>query len=479
MNPSLRQVVRRQSLIPPGAQILVGVSGGADSVALLCVLSDLAASMNWRLGVAHVHHGLRGKAADDDAVWVRRLAGELGWPVHVRRVRVQALAEAQAVSVEMAARQARRRFFIEQARRHGYGVVALGHTLDDQAETVLLRLTRGAGLTGLKGIEPVRQEGGLDWVHPLLGVRKAELQAWLRRRGQVWREDASNADAVYRRNRVRTELLPLLRERFNPSVDAALARTALLLQADEAVLRELAEQDGALCIEDDGAALSLAAWRGLPLARRRRVLLQWLYGGGLSEQAVTYDALARIERLAAGRAGSGRIELGAGMSVQRVYERLVIGSDDDLQGAALGPAAAVSASVPRIKLARPGETVWAEDGWHIVVRPIKGFAVPANEAVGRWPAEAYVGRAAVGRAAFYVRYWQDGDRFAPAGMQGSCKLQDLWVDRKVPAAMRRRIPLLVCRDEIVWIPGVGVARDWRVAGPEAAAWHLRIARQPA
>ena len=232
----VRACIRAHGLLPSvrkGAgpePVVVGVSGGADSVALLLALHELARSdFAATLTVAHLHHGLRETTADEDQSFVENLAKRLDLPCTADRADVRAEAERDGVGIEEAARNARRRFLIGAARRADARKVALGHTADDRAETVLFNILRGTGLEGLAALGPhtiLSPEDEIAIIRPLLDVSRAEVRAFLEARGQAWREDETNADPAFARNRLRREVLPLLREAANPKVDEALLRLA-------------------------------------------------------------------------------------------------------------------------------------------------------------------------------------------------------------------------------------------------------------
>ena len=224
---------RRERLFTPGDRVLVAVSGGPDSVALLHLLVRLAPELGLDLGVAHFDHGLRGEDSRGDAGFVADLARRLGLPCHLDRGEVRAAARRDKVSIQMAARKLRLQFFQDIRRRHGYAKLALGHTADDQVELFWLRLLRGAGLEGLKGMWPATPEG---LVRPLLAVGKAVLLAWLEQEALPYRVDVSNLSRAYLRNRVRLDLLPHLTRGYNPRLAQTIWRTQTLLQEDERLL---------------------------------------------------------------------------------------------------------------------------------------------------------------------------------------------------------------------------------------------------
>lgn len=333
--------------VPPAEPLLVGVSGGADSVALL----DALVQLGYRPHVCHLNHQWRGADSDADAEFVRQLAGQYGLPVTI---------ESRAVEKnEDAARQARFKVF----ESVGIPTVALAHTADDQVETFLMRLIRGAGMEGLAGISPDRQIGSLRVIRPLLNVSRQEVLDYLRSRDLKWREDASNADRQFLRNRIRHELLPVLERDFNPGIRDALRRTAEILRAE---------------IERD------------PVAVERRTIRQMSF-----EQV---EQLRQLTKRPEPRATEAPVKLEESFDADALGEGLV------------------------------------------------------------------------------VRTWQEGDRFQPLGMTGQKKLQDFFVDEKVPRDRRGQVPLLCAADgRIAWVVGYRIAEPFKVTA--ATKRVLRIAFQ--
>src|SRR5579872_1746674 len=313
----VQHFLHQHDLVAPGARVVAAVSGGSDSVALALLLHDLDAAGELTLaGLAHFNHQLRPNA-DADEAFVAALAASLQRPLAVDRGDVAARAKRERRSIEDAARASRHEF-LERARLElGAEAVAVGHTRDDQAETFLLRLTRGAGFRGLAGMHP--RNGRI--VRPLLACRRDELRAWLADRGAAFRDDESNADVEIPRNRVRAELLPLLRDRFNPSIvdvladEAEIARDAwswMSAAAGAAAAALVRAAEGERDIDADGLA-------ALPLALRRLVVLQALdeLAGG---RAIAFDHVEAVLRLTEGE--DARVDL-PGQRAQRIGNRIV------------------------------------------------------------------------------------------------------------------------------------------------------------
>ena len=270
----------RLAWLRPGQRLAVAVSGGSDSLALLLLLRRHAERRRLQLSVAHFHHGLRPEAdadAEFAASWARRLALPF-WLCRSTALRPE------MPNLEAAARRRRYRFFsrLLALSPPAADAVATGHTADDQAETVLLRLLRGTGPSGLSAIQPVLRARRGSILRPLLPFHRDELQAWLRAEGASWREDASNRDSRRRRNRIRHELLPALERDYNPRLRRRLAALAELVQAEEQVWAELTAQDRGLAAPIEGAGLQVETMRlaALPLARLRRLLRAWAEEGG-------------------------------------------------------------------------------------------------------------------------------------------------------------------------------------------------------
>jgi tRNA(Ile)-lysidine synthase len=296
------RALRATGMPPRSATLVVGLSGGADSVALLDALASLRRRRGFRVVAAHLDHRLRAESADD-AAFCAELCRALDVPLRVGRADVRARAAREPGGLEQAARRERYAFLRKVGAEEAAVAVAVAHTRDDQAETLLLRLLRGAGATGLAGMRP--RSG--DLVRPLLDVPRSEVLAHLRERGLAWRDDPSNADLAHRRNRVRHELIPYLEERFNPGIRAALARTASILADEAARLRGEAEAvlDASAREEDGALLLRRSALAAAPPSVARAAIRQALErAGGLARVGAVH--VEGILRLARAQAPSGR-----------------------------------------------------------------------------------------------------------------------------------------------------------------------------
>ena len=464
MIQDIQKTIERHRLIRDGDRILIAVSGGADSMALLHVLDCLRPDLGCSLSVAHLHHGLRGADADADAAFVQEQAAARGIECAVGRVDVAGIARAEKISVEMAARRARYAFLADVALASGAVAIATGHTLDDQAETVLLKLSRGAGSTGLGGICHESLLNRTRVIRPLRDCRRADVERMLREAGIAWREDVSNEDLGMLRNRIRHQVLPLLARDINPNIVEVLSRTAEILRAEDACLDDMARDDmpGIRCAEDSDA-IDVNALRQRPLALRRRLIRLWLSAMGVEEDCLGFDLIHRIELLTGHQKGTQEIAVGGGRTAVRTYGVLRLCPE---------PSAGATPLVERIPI--PGELRLPDFGCLIRTSESTGIVATPPAGPGVLPASGSLGRTAVGESSVFVRSWRSGDRIRPTGMEGSIKLQDLYVNHKIPRARRGGIPVFECRDEVVWIPGYRVAKGWEVPGPDAPSLSFHV-----
>jgi tRNA(Ile)-lysidine synthase len=432
--------------LQPGDTLLVAVSGGIDSVVLLHLLSACADRFDLHLQVAHLDHQLRPESADD-AEFVRQLCAQLNIPFVLEAKDVAAYAEAEKLSLEMAGRQLRRDFFAQVAEDVGARLVALAHHRDDQVETFLLRLLRGSGVAGLSAMQT------LDgfWWRPLLDCSREDILLYAKQQQLEWVEDASNADPQFLRNRVRHQVLGQLRE-INPQIDERVQELCRQLQVDELYWRQQSEErlQQVLLDSADGIRLDRQQLVVLPEALLVRVLRQAfkLLRGDLQRLEAVH-LHAAIDLLNGSRSQS-QLDL-PGCWVGRRYEVLWL------------------------RLAAP-ERIHYE-----LELPIPGEIDLPDGRLLRASRIAEAGDETAGCVEFdlrqiseplWVRNWQAGDKFCPAGMDGSKKLKRFFSDEKVELEERHRVPLLVSGEKLLWI--VGMRRSALAAVTEKSTEILRV-----
>lgn len=458
--PKLPSTIRSGGLIARGDRILIAASGGADSTALLHLLAYLAPRMGFEVRVGHVHHGLRGRAADADEAFVRYQAQRIGLPFVSQRVDVRGHARATGLSIEMAARVLRYQALEAMAEAEGCNKAALAHHADDQAETALLRLCRGAGPRGPLGMPKRRMMGRLALIRPLLDIRRETLEAFLKAHRLPWREDAGNRSTDMLRNRVRLRVLPLIERAINPRAREALARAATLMRDEEDWLQDLTRKRLARCRDSRSAhALRTDRLNRLSVAAARRVLHAWLLEH-VDPARLDFETVESIRQQVLGTNRS-RMSLPGGYVAEVSNDTLAL----------RGPAPAAPAAHA---LKGPGLYDWPDWGLRVTLSPSRGFRRTATEGIARWPAEAWIDAGKLGDRKLRIRSRRPGDRMRPTGTGGTRKAQDMLTDARVPRDARDRVPLLVCGREVVWIAGGRVADGWKVRDRMAPSWHIRI-----
>lgn len=451
----LLDALARHEMLRRGDRILVAVSGGSDSVALLRLLHAVAPDLGIGLHVAHLDHGWRGEAGAKDARFVERLARRLGVPASLGRIDPDARAAAgRRLSREARARIARLAWLRETAKAAGASRIALGHTLDDQAESFFLALLRGSGTLGLSGTWPVVD--GL-FIRPLLDVRRAELRDWLRRAGQRFREDATNRDPAFTRNRIRRRLIPLLEREFTPAATRLVARAADLLRAEETFLSGLAEGTYELMAQagPDGVAIDAAALRGLPLSFRRRIVRRAIKEARGHLRGIEARHVESALTLTHGP-GAAAVDLPGGLRASRRGGAVL------LRVGAPAPTAFRPRTTPADAIAGITGGSEVSEGLCPVPGRVSLPALDLRLSARIVPRDRFDQRPDRGFACLdadltpgplLVRARRPGDRFRPFGSGGSRKVKSFLIDRKVPRDERARIPIVLSGERIAWVVG--------------------------
>ncbi len=447
----------------------VACSGGADSVALLRILLELRLELGIVLSVAHFHHQIRGAEADADQQFVMELAERFGLQLHLGAGDVPAFSREKKISLETAARELRHQWFSELIQQQKADKIATAHTLDDQAETVLMRILRGAGARGLSGIAPEQTEKHL--VRPLLGVRRPEIEAYLQNLHQTWREDSSNRDHSHVRNRVRHVLLPLLEKEFNPAIRGTLADLAELARAEEGYwARELASVIPELLHEGKPSrsgrttsgtaagilALDLARLRRLPLAVQRQVLFR------VAEKLGTTLEFKHIQQLTnliqSVRPGKGPV-LPGGLTVSNSLRELQFSHTAKTSGAE-------TAANYQYSLTIPGEVVVPELGSTFRAQLVSAGKTKSSE----YNADILLNRACLSPE-LTVRNWRPGDRYFSAHSNSPSKVKELLqpdqLGKKYSSRLRKSWPVIESAGQIVWMRGFPTPQAFAVTTGEA------------
>jgi len=454
--------VQEHHLVLGQHKLLVAVSGGADSVCLLHILVKLQEELDIKLHVAHLYHQLRGTEAEADAQYVSNLAYQLVIPVTIEQRDVKVYRAQQHLSLEAAAREVRYTFLAQVARSIGTSQVAVGHTVDDHIETILLHLIRGTGTRGLRGLQPstvwqsVKNKDSLNILRPLLQVSRRETADYCHNHNLMPRIDASNLSLSPLRNRIRHQLLPLLQS-YNPRVAEALLRTARIAEDELAFLdREVSKiWDSIAQRQENTITLDKERFLELPPALQRHLLrtsVEKLVGLKDIETRHIEEIMTALTKPA-----GKRLSLPEGLIFSIEYNKYLIGPDP----AALSPFPILEGELP-LKL--PGKTLLS--GWRISANIIsreqiadkgkpEGALAPSETTTPLFPLAAYFDFDKTDDK-LVVRTRQPGDRFQPLGMSQPKKLGEFMIDAKIPHSWRQRIPIVCSPEQILWVVG------WRI-----------------
>lgn len=450
--------LRDYKLLSRGDSVLVGLSGGADSVALLHILLALSKKWKLRVGAAHVDHDIRGDSSIQDRCFCENLCNTQNIEFHWAEVDIPKLARDSGLGLEEAGREFRYEFFDEIARAEGYDRIALGHHADDQVETVLFRLFRGTGTDGLLGI-PIERE---KIIRPLLQARKSDILDYLSQNKLSFCTDETNLDSTFQRNFIRNELLPLVRERANPKVDEALLNLVENARPEQAYLESIVKKAARRAVKlTPGGKLNLALdrlaryddWVWLRLLRR---CVRIACG---SHATLDREALLRLFQLA--QTGNGKVSLPLGLTAVAANGQLVLSRE----------------AIPRFQCDLPqrGSVEIPVLAMRVSVGSISPERVP-NELKPR-ACKVYLDYDVV-EPPLRIRSIKPGDRFRPLGVKGTRKVSDYLTDRKVPSILRDEVPVVCDRQGIVWLVGWEIDERVKLTGKTRKVWTIgyRIVR---
>ena len=427
------QTLAKYKMLGAGDRVLVGVSGGADSVSLVLALKKLG----YEIGIGHLNHGLRGVDSDDDEQFVSGLASDLGLPFYSQRISIQQ----EDGNLEAAGRKARKQFFKSVCEREGFTKIAVAHTRDDRIETCLLHLFRGAGLEGMVSMAPVSG----NTIRPLIETSHEEVLYFLNAAKQPWRMDASNLDSAFARNRVRHELIPMLEKSYNPKLRTTLSRTVDLLQNEDAWMQEqtlvwVAEHalraPGMISVDAESMS-------GVPVALARRAIRTMLRQLGSDLFDITFDRIEAVRGLLDRGKGGKTIQIPGGFVAERNFDRLVL---REFQG----DAAEFEYVLPipgTVHIPELNKTFRAE----IASSAMVPQTLDSRERV-------FVDGGRLGPCV-KIRTWKPGDYYKPVGWPGG-KLKKFFQRTRIPRSQRSRWPVIVSESTVVWVASFPVSREF-------------------
>ncbi len=478
----VRKTIEKYGMLTRGDRVVVGLSGGPDSVALIYLLHSLREKYGLALHIAHLDHRIRGQESRDDAIFVKGLAERLDLPIIEREIDVPALVKRERLSLEEGARKARYQFFSDAAHDLRARRIAVGHTADDQAETVLMRIVRGSGMEGLGGIAPVSEvdmgSTSVVIIRPLIEVWRSDIERYLKEEGLDFREDSSNQDQSFLRNKVRLGLIPYLGKEYNPRIKEVLVRMGEILRDDYDYLSKEVEKVflDIANIRDREVSLEAMRLRRFPQAIQRGVLRKAIEVVRGDLKRITYQNWRDLDSLIKSSNGNLSIDLAEGVKVKRAYDKLIfLRSESGLRPVKFS-----------YRLSIPGLTVIPEAGLKIEAEV---FSVPhasrltphaltqKSQEERRKMRDARIELFDYDRLRFpiMVRSRMPGDRISPLGMRGTKKVKDLFIDEKVPLAERATIPLVTTGDEeIIWVLGLRISDKYKVTARTKRILKLSI-----
>ena len=462
----VKATIKKYNLLEDGDNIIVAVSGGADSTSLLYILDALKEDFNLSLHVAHLNHLLRGKESYRDADFVKGLAKSLDLPCTIAVKDIKTLKKKLRTSTQAAAREARLEFLVKLKEKNNASKIAIGHTLDDRAETVLINLIKGSGGSGIGGMDFYNRQKGI--IRPLMTITRSEIERYLKEKKVKFISDSSNYKKIYLRNKIRLELIPLLEKSFNPGIKRRLADTAQILSMEDDYLDEQAEkflksalskvygfssqEGGSEASPDKGEGgkivLNIDSIKSFPVAITYRIIRKALWRLKSDIKSLSFSHVDKVFLLITESKTGSSLNLPGKIKVQKAYNELVFSKSDKKR------------NLPEktVKLIVPGETKlpFFKKSLNSVILPRNSIKFIVNDKnIGMFDFQKI-------ETPIIVRTRRNGDRFTPLGMKGSKKLKDFFIDRKISRDMREEIPLLLSSGEIMWVVGERVSDKFKI-----------------
>lgn len=459
MIDDVRKTIHKYNMVASGDKIIVGVSGGPDSLCLLHVLKELSREYGCSLYAVHLNHKFRGEAADADAEFVGEICREWGIPAVIEVFDVPAYAKETGLSPEEAGREIRYRLFGQVYEKVGGNKIAVAHNLNDHIETILMRFMRGSGIDGLKGIEAVR--GRI--IRPLLEIERHRIEEYCDQNYLNPRIDKTNLESIYHRNKIRLELIPYIEKNFNPNIKMALSRFSGLIKDENDFLETEAGEklQGIAEFFDDRVVIDVPKLTALHTALQRRILRQCMEKLANTLNGFDFKHFEGVLELA-GKATGAAVMLPHKLKAFRSYDRLILAKDivkadkkcyyklkydyDNIVNTAKG-----CITIKRISAGRIGELRGQKDMIYVDPSKIKEELV--------------------------LRFREPGDMFAPIGMKGTKKLKEYLIDEKVPREERDELELIADGNEIVWIVGGRLSEKYKITDETSDAVVIKYIRR--
>jgi tRNA(Ile)-lysidine synthase len=447
---TVKKTIVENSMFKSGDHVLVAVSGGPDSLALIHLLDTLSSFFSFRLAIAHLNHCLRQKESERDAEFVAALARKLNLPVYMEKQDVRQYQRRHKLSLEEAARRVRYTFLNQVAEANGFNKIALGHHYDDNAELLLMYLLRGSGPLGLSGIPPVRDR---KIVRPLINVKRSEIIDYLTEKELEYVSDTSNADLNYLRNKLRHDLIPQLLSSYNPKIRETLNRTASIIRSEEEWIEALIDpifKNTLICQEDDKICLSREGFEQIPLAARRRLIRKAILTVKGNLRRITYAHIDATIRLAMTGPAVGFLDLPDRIRIQRNHQVLLISKEKENLRTSSKNLRQPICPAYEYRITPPGRFHIKEAGAYLKFSEMGIKEITDFGHTGQQIAFFDINKL---RIPLIVRNFRPGDRFSPLGMTGTQKVKTFFINNKIPREQRAKCPFLVSSDKIIWVVG--------------------------
>jgi len=442
--------IARYRMLEPYDSVLIGVSGGPDSIALVNVLSGLSQEFNLNLGIAHLNHSLRGNCSDNDALFVSELGHRLDLPCFIDKKDVKIFQEKNKLSLEEAAREVRYKFFEETAKKNGYNKIALGHHADDNAELVLMYLLRGSGPLGLSGICPVRDK---KYIRPLIHHTRLEIMDFIKTNELSYVTDKTNNDIKYIRNRIRHDLIPVLKAHYNPKISQTLNRLSFIIRDEEKWIEELINPVFNACVlsqKNGQIELCVSELKKIPGPAKRRVIRKAIENVKGSLRRITFTHIENAVRLLQADKESGVLDLPDRIRIKKNWHSLLILKEKNALRSLCFNKALDNIIPYKYTINKPGILHIKETGMSLKISILDMPFMEKFDPSGQ--NQAFFDMNTVDFP-LTVRNFIPGDRFTPMGMTGTQKVKKFFINNKIPAKDRAICPILACNDKIIWLAG--------------------------
>ncbi|MCT4661158.1 MAG: tRNA lysidine(34) synthetase TilS [Tissierellales bacterium] len=457
MRTKLKQLILSEKLIIAGDKLLLGVSGGVDSMVLLDLMIQIRADMSIELGVAHLNHGLRGEAADKDCELVRRVSIENEIPFYEEKVDMMEYSRTHKLTPEEAGRNLRRNFFRRISEKYDYKKIVLAHNQNDQAETLIMRIFRGTGIDGLIGIKKIN---GM-WIRPMLMISRTEIERYALEYGIKYRTDHTNLETIYERNKIRLDLLPMIQKQYNPKIIESLVRLSKSAEADVSYIEGVVDGIASEMFEIDEKYLefSIEKFNKIDNRLKNRVLRRGLRLLKQSLEGIEENNIILLKAFIENSVSGRFHDIKDGLKAHSYNDKCRIGY--------------INMNSERYEYEIGIGTLLKNERFEIETEVINA------ENIKKYSKDVFVKCFDYDKISYAlkIRNRKNGDRIKVLGMQGSKKLKDLFIDLKIPRYERNDIPLIVSGDQIVWVVGYRISDDFKVTDSTRRVLKIKILKR--